>query len=50
MFVLFKSQGSIPVEREALKIISSGLDINVFSIFSMSAGMLDGPTDLPVLS
>ena len=50
MFAILKSLGTTPEEREALKIISSGLDIQVFNISSMSTGMLDGPTDLPVFS
>ena len=49
-FAILKPLGTILVEREALKIVSRGFDMQVFNIFvSMSIGILDGPTALIVL-
>ena len=50
MFVILKSLGKTPVEREALKTNSTGFDVQIFTIFSMSIEMLHGPTALPDFS
>ena len=49
MFAIFKSLGTTPDEKEALKTISKGLDTQAFSIFSISIGMLNGPTDFNII-
>ena len=49
-FAILKSLGTTPNEKEVLKTISKGLDTYAFSIFSISIGMLSGPTDLPVFN
>lgn len=42
--------GTIPVEKDILKINSSGLDNKPFSVFNISVGILKGPEDLPEAS
>ena len=39
--------GTIPDEKELLKIISSGFDRTVFKSLRMSTDILKGPVDLP---
>ena len=46
----FISVGTIPDEKEVLKIISSGFDMTVFKRLSMSTDALKGPVDLPDFS
>ena len=47
----FISEGTIPDEKELLKIISSGrFDRTVFKSLRMSTDILKGPVDLPNLS
>ena len=46
----FISEDTIPDEKEALKIISSGFDRTVFKSFRMSTDILKGPVDLPDVS
>ena len=46
----FISVGTIPDEKEVLKIISSGFDRTVFKSLRMSTDILKGPVDLPYFS
>ena len=46
----FISVGTIPDEKEVLKIISSGFDRTVFKSLRMSTDILKGPVDLPDFS
>lgn len=46
----FISEGTIPDEKEVLKIISSGFDRTVFKSFRMSTDIRKGPVDLPDVS
>ena len=43
----FISEGTIPDEKELLKIISSGFDRTVFKSLRMPTDILKGPVDLP---
>ena len=46
----FISVGTIPDEKEVLKIISSGFDRTVFKSLRMSTDIRKGPVDLPDFS
>ena len=50
IFANFISVGTIPVEKELLKTISSGFERTVFKSLRMSTDILKGSVDLPNFS